>query len=103
MARLDVLEKLVARGPNDPFPYYGLAQEYRSQGRHDDALRAFGDLRGRFPGYVPQYLMAAQMLQELGRTAEARGWCEAGIEVARTARDGHSLGELESFLGSLGP
>jgi len=103
MARLDVLEKLVARSPADPFPYYGLAQEYRSLGRPDDALRTFQDLRSRVPGYVPQYLMAAQLLQELGRSAEARSWCEAGVDAARAARDSHSLGELESFLGSLGP
>ncbi len=103
MPRLDMLEKLVARGPADPFPYYGLAQEYRSQGRHEDALGTFRDLRVRFPSYVPQYLMAAQLLHELGRTPEARTWCEAGIEAARTARDHHSLGELESFLGSLAP
>lgn len=59
--RLDVLEKMVAREPNDAFPYYCLAQEYRSAGRADDALAAFQKLRDRFPGYVPQYLMAGQL------------------------------------------
>ena len=99
--RLEALEMMVSKGPNDPFPYYGLALEYRSQGRLDDAVTAFERLRERFPAYVPQYLMAAQVCQELGRHPEARSWCERGLDVAGAARDGHAAGELESFLSSL--
>jgi hypothetical protein len=94
---------MVSRSPNDPFPYYCLAQEYRSRARHDDALTAFATLRARFEGYVPQYLMAGQLCHELGRIAEARDWLTAGVAAARAARDGHALGELESLLASLGP
>lgn len=99
--RLEVLESMVARGPNDPFPYYGLAMEYRSAGREEDALRAFETLRARFPNYVPQYLMAGQLCQKLGRPDAAREWYGAGIEVARAMRDAHALGELEAALASV--
>lgn len=99
--RLESLEKMVAAGVDNPMAWYGLAMEYRSAQRIDDALGAFTRTRERYPGYVPQYLMAAQMLQEQGRAAEARGWCEAGIAAARSARDGHALGELEGFLAAL--
>src|SRR5437762_6439653 len=97
--RLEVLEKMVARGGNDPFPSYGLALEYRNLGREEDALTAFQNLRARFPGYVPQYLMAGQLCQKLGRNDAARDWYAAGIAVARDARDTHALGELEGALG----
>lgn len=99
--RLEALEMMVSKGPNDPFPYYGLALEYRSQGRLDDAVAAFDRLRERFPAYVPQYLMAAQVCQELGRLADARSWCERGLDAARAARDSHATGEIESFLAGL--
>lgn len=99
--RLPALELMASRSASDPFPHYCLAQEYRSRGRHDDAVTAFTTLRERFPAYVPQYLMAAQLLHELGRDADARDWLNAGIAAARSARDGHSLGELESLLASL--
>lgn len=102
MARLDVLEKLVSKEPNDPFPYYCLAQEYRSLGRVDDALGAFARLKLRFSGYVPQYLMAAQLCHEHGRADEARQWASEGVAAARAARDSHAAGELESFLAGLG-
>jgi hypothetical protein len=99
--RLAALEKMVAAGPNDAFPYYGLALEYRGLGRKDDALAVFATMRERFAGYVPQYLMAGQMLTELGRKDEARAVLEAGVQAARSARDSHSLGELESALAGL--
>lgn len=99
--RLPTLELMASRSTNDPFPHYCLAQEYRSRGRHDDALKTFAQLRERFPAYVPQYLMAAQLLHELGRDLEARDWLAAGIAAARAARDLHAAGELEGMLASL--
>jgi predicted Zn-dependent protease len=100
--RLTMLETLVSKSPSDPFPFYCLAQEYRARARLDDAVAAFERLRARFPAYVPQYLMAAQVLQELKRTDDARDFLTAGVAAARAARDGHSLGELEGMLASLG-
>jgi len=97
-SRLEVLEQLVSRGVSDPFPIYGLALEYRSAGREEDALRTFSLCRERFPDYVPQYLMAGQLCVKLGRPEEATKWLEAGIAAAQTKRDHHALGELESAL-----
>lgn len=99
--RLEALEKMVAAGPKDPFPYYGLALEYRSAGRIDDALALFGRMREQFSGYVPQYLMAAQMLIDRNDKSAARVVLEAGIVAARSARDAHAAGELESALAGL--
>ena len=99
--RLPALELMASRSASDPFPHYCLAQEYRSRGRHDDAVAAFAKLRERFPAYVPQYLMAAQLLHELGRRDDARDWLTAGIDAARAAKDGHAAGELEGMLATL--
>jgi tetratricopeptide (TPR) repeat protein len=99
--RLEALEKMVASGPKEPFPYYALALEYRSVGRVEDALNLFARMRSEFASYVPQYLMAGQMLAELGRKDEARAVLEAGIVAARAARDSHAAGELESALAGL--
>lgn len=99
--RLEILEQMVARGGGDPFPFYGLALEYRSAGRDEDALATFARMREKFPAYVPQYLMAGQLCERLGRKDDARAWLEAGVSAARTARDSHALGELESALAAL--
>ncbi len=96
--RLAFLETLVESGGADSFARYGLAMEYRKAGRVDDALSAFLGLRKADPKYVPQYLMAGQMLLDAGRHSEAREWLEEGMARARAAGDSRALGELEDAL-----
>ena len=98
--RLAMLEKLTASGPVDSFAFYGLAMEYRKEGRVDDALRAFDDLRRQDAQYLPMYLMAGQTLREAGRNAEAVVWLEQGIAIATAKHDTKTLGELETELAS---
>ena len=98
--RLAMLEKLTASGQVDSFAYYGLAMEYRKEGRVDDALRAFNDLKSRDAQYLPMYLMAGQTLREAGRSAEAISWLTQGIAIATEKHDTKTLGELESELAT---
>jgi hypothetical protein len=99
--RLDYLKKLTDGGSTDPFAWYGLAMEYRTLGRHGDALAAFEALRARTPDYVPMYLMCGQMLEQMGRLDDAKAWMVAGIEAARKKGDAHAAGELEGALSAL--
>lgn len=97
-ARLEMLEKLTSTGKADSFAWYALALEYRSAERIDDALRAFGELRSRYPDYVPGYQMAGSMLASAGREDEARQWLEQGIERARAAGNDHARAEMQDML-----
>jgi len=99
--RLEFLQKLTSSGSTDPFAWYGLAMEYRSLERHDEALAAFETLRGRNPEYVAMYLMCGQMLEKMGRVVDARAWLTSGIEAAQKKGDSHAVGELEGALGAL--
>lgn len=102
--RLAFFLKMTSSGSpssRDPFVWYGLAMEYRSLERIDDALAAFQELRRHSPDYVPMYLMCGQMLESMTRVADAREWIEAGIAAARTKGDGHAASELESALATL--
>ena len=96
--RLAFLESMTASGKADAFAWYGLGMEYRREGRTDDALATFAKLRDLHADYLPMYLMAGQILTDAGRTDEARGWLEAGIQLARAQGNAHALGELESAL-----
>ena len=97
----DALKKFVELSPNDPFPRYGLAMAYKQAGRVGEARAAFGELEQKFPDYVPQYLMHAQLLIAADAKPEARAVLERGIAAARKKGDGHALGELEGALDSL--
>jgi predicted Zn-dependent protease len=99
--RLSFLEQHCAAGTADSFAFYGLAMEYRKEGRIDDAVATFEKLKAKDPDYVPMYLMAGQTLIDAGRSAEARNWLETGTTVAKRKGDSHALGELESALAGL--
>ncbi|HEY8430474.1 MAG TPA: tetratricopeptide repeat protein [Sandaracinaceae bacterium] len=99
--RLAMLEKLIAQGSTDPFHWYARAMELRSLDRLEAALAAFAEVRERFPDYVPTYLMAAQVAQELDRSDEARTWCEQGLEKAQAKGDAHAARELSQLLDML--
>ena len=100
--RLAFLEKVIQGGAVDPFPWYGLALEYRNLERYDESLQTFTTLRQNSPGYIPMYLMCGQMLEKAGRGSEARQWLEAGIVAATKGGDTHAKAELEAALGTLG-
>ena len=99
--RLSYFEKVTQEGNTEPMALYGLAMEYRSLGRHADALTAFTKLRAVHPGYVPAYLMCGQMLEQMTRPDDARSWYQAGIAAAHEKRDAHAAGELEAALAAL--
>jgi hypothetical protein len=100
--RLTFLQKIASQGSTDPMAFYGLAMEYRSLGLYDEALGTFISLRETHPGYVAMYLMCGQMLEQMSRQADARGWYETGITRARDAGNAHAASELEAALAALG-
>ncbi len=101
MNRLESIEKIVARTPNDPFARYGLAMELKRLGRNDDAETAFDELEKRHPDYVAQYLMRAQLLASMQRAVDARAVVDRGIAAAQKKGDGHALGELRQLAAEL--
>jgi|SRR5690606_14313372 len=96
MDRLGMLEKLVGTKPDDPFPRYGLAMEYKKLGRNDDAVRAFETLSEGHPAYIPAYLMHGNLLEAMGRSEQAAAVYGQGMKVAREAGDDHALEELQA-------
>jgi predicted Zn-dependent protease len=100
--RLEFLVKTTSSGNRDPFVWYGLAMEYRSLERKDEALATFEELRKHAPDYVPMYLMCGQMLESMARQSDARAWLTSGIEAARKKGDMHAASELEAALAALG-
>lgn len=97
--RLAMLEKMVSSGAADSFARYALALEYKKEERIDDALAAFEALREADASYLPQYLMAGQMLIDVERQDEAKVWLEAGLTLAQSQGDGKAAGEIEAALG----
>lgn len=98
--RVATFRSLAAKSPGDPFPRYGLAMEFRSRGELEAAAAEFDALIAAFPDYVPSYLMAGGVAQQLGRADAARDLYRRGIDVATARGDAHARGELQSALAS---
>ena len=96
--RLETFRRMVAERPDEPFARYSLAMAFRSLGKNADAAREFDELARRKPEYVATYLMYGQVLEALGRGAEAARAYELGIAAAATARNDHARSELAQAL-----
>ncbi len=98
--RLSSFRLFVEKNPDDPFARYSLAMALRSAGRGEEAAAEFGELSRRRPEYVPTYLMLGQVLEGLGRDAEAARAYEDGIAAATRTNDAHAARELGEALES---
>lgn len=101
--RLAMLEQITQSGQADSFAWYGLALEYQSFGRTDDAHQAFKALREKDPGYVAMYLMCGTMLLKAGKISEGREWLESGLLKAQETGQTHAMSELEEALNQVPP
>jgi tetratricopeptide (TPR) repeat protein len=101
VSRIETLKSFIAQRPDDPFPKYALALEYKNAARLEEAREAFEVLVAAHPAYTPAYLHAGNTLVALGRVADARAVYQRGIEACARAGDAHARGELEGALGTL--
>jgi predicted Zn-dependent protease len=96
--RVDTFKKMIEQRPDEPFARYSLAMSLRAVGRSDDASVEFQELVRRKPDYVPTYLMLGQVLEGLGRAADAAEAYEGGIAAATRMNDQHARSELSAAL-----
>jgi tetratricopeptide (TPR) repeat protein len=101
MDRLAILKEILAENPNDAFARYGLAMEYANSGDTATALAEYEKTVALNPEYVPAYQMAGQLLMNLGRDTDARGWFDKGIAAARRAGNRHAESEMQGMLDTL--
>ena len=96
-----MLKQFAAAHPEDPFPSYGLAQEYKNAARLAEARDEFDALMRDHADYTAAYLHAGNVLVALGERDEARAVYERGIAACLRRGDAHARGELEGALASL--
>ena len=101
MDRIDQLKKFIEAQPDEAFPRYALALEYKGKGEAEKAAEELQELLRRAPDYLAAYLQLGMLLQSLGRSGEAREIFTKGQDVARRKGDTHTLGELTQALESI--
>jgi tetratricopeptide (TPR) repeat protein len=100
-SRIEALLGFIQQKPQDPFPRYALALEYKNGGRLDEARATFDALMSAHPDYTAAYLHAGNTLLALGLRDDARAVYQRGVEACVRRGDAHARGELEGALASL--
>lgn len=101
MSRLEQLEQMLAREPDDVFLNFALAMELAKAGRHDESLARFDRVLALNADYVAAHFHKAKTLLLLGDDAGARAELGRGIDRAGSCGDLHAKGEMEELLASL--
>jgi tetratricopeptide (TPR) repeat protein len=99
--RIEAMKQFIEQFPENPFPRYALAMEYKNGGQPELAAETFRTLMEKLPAYVPTYLQFGMLLEQQGQIEEARTVLTKGVEAARAAGDNHALSEIQGVLSGL--
>ena len=100
-SRLETLRSFAEKRPQDPFPRYALAMEFKTSGDAEGAWRTFAALIADHPDYIASYAPAGEVLIGLDRIDEARLVYGKGIEACTRQNNAHARDHLDSALADL--
>ena len=99
--RMEQLEKMLEREPNDPFLLYGLALEHKKTADLPRAIELLQQVIQVDPGYCYAYYQLGQIHTASGDVPAAKRVFEQGIAAARKKGDAHAAEEISGALAEL--
>ena len=99
--RLEKLQQMLAKDPNDTFLLYGIAMEHKKLNDPAAALDFFDRVTSLDPGYCYAYLQKGLVHESQGDTDAAKQAYREGIEAAIKKGDDHARGEIEAALSMI--
>jgi tetratricopeptide (TPR) repeat protein len=99
--RLEKLQKMLEREPNDPFLLYGIAMEHKKLTAYAAAPEFFDRVTRLDPGYCYAYHQKGLVHESEGNAEAARRAYREGIEAAIRKGDDHARGEIEAALSMI--
>jgi Flp pilus assembly protein TadD len=96
--RLEQLQKMLEREPNDTFLLYGLAMEHKKAGANELALQLLAKVVELEPSHGYAFFQQGQILENDGHIESARKAYREGIVAAQKSGDAHAKSELEGAL-----
>ena len=99
--RLQQLQKMLEREPNDAFVLYGIGLEHKKANNPTGAIEYLERAIRADPGYCYAYFQRGQVYESMGEIESAKSAYREGIEAARKKADDHARSELEGALSML--
>ncbi|MBC2653915.1 tetratricopeptide repeat protein [Pseudomonas sp. MSSRFD41] len=98
---LESLEKMLAKGVDNPLLRFGLGKGYLDQGEHARAAAHLHQCVTQDPKYSAAWKLLGKALQGQGELQAARQAWEQGLEAARSQGDKQAEKEMTVFLKKL--
>jgi Tfp pilus assembly protein PilF len=100
-SRLEQLQTMLQREPNDTFLLYGLAMEHKKAGDLAAALAQLEKVVQLDPGHGYAFFQRGQIEESRGEMDAARKAYSDGIIAATKSGDTHARSELEGALSMI--
>ena len=100
-SRIDILNQLLQKSPDDAFLHHALALEYVKLGNESEARRCFERNKTSAPEYVATYYHLGKLIERSGNNAGAMHIYEEGMRIAKAAGDNHTYNELQAAYEDL--
>jgi len=101
MPRLDQIDTMLTKEPDDLFLNFARAMELGKLGRTDDAVLQFDRVITLNANYTPGHFQKGRTLLAAGRFEDAKSALRRGIEVARAAGEDHTADEMTELLATI--
>jgi tetratricopeptide (TPR) repeat protein len=99
LGRIEMLEGMLEKAPDDLFLNYALGLEYSNDlATVNDAESQFRLVLSINPDYIPAYYQLGKLFESLLRNDEALEFFKKGLEKARTQNDNKSANEFEEAI-----
>src|SRR4051794_23587941 len=102
MNRMQQLQQMLEKMPDDAFLLYGIAMEHKKAGDVPRAVEYFERVIRVDPAYCYAYFQRGQVLENSGDFEGAKRSYREGIDAATKSGDAHARGEIEAALELLG-
>ena len=99
--RMQKLQAMLERDPNDSFLLYAIALEHKKGGDYPEALQWFARVIAKDPGYAVAYHQAALTHEAAGDVDAAKKMYRAGIGAAEKKGDQHAAEEMRAALSMI--
>jgi Tfp pilus assembly protein PilF len=99
--RLEKLQKMLERDPNDTFLIYGIALEYKKLGDAKQAIEYLDRVIAADAGYCYAYHQKGLVHESTGDVEAAKSAYRAGVAAATKKGDEHARSEIQAALDML--
>lgn len=94
--RIEQLENLLSKNPEDAFLCYALAKEFEKENNLHKAIQLLENLANTNINYLPTYYQLGKLYEKTTEVIKALNIYENGIQIAQEQKNLHALSELKT-------